>query len=295
MTTSLLALMRPRHWVKNLVIFAALFFSFSFTTGDLVLSLQAFIAFCLLASVVYILNDIRDAERDRQHPIKKDRPIASGALSPTTASILAIALLGIAWYLASRVNQETVWALGSYILINFFYNFWLKGVAVIDVIVVATGFVIRVIAGAMAIQVSVSHWILLCTFFLALFLAFGKRKHEMMVLSDDRAAHRSSLEEYTGQFIDQMLALTAGISVVFYSLYTIDIRTVNSFQTDNLIYTTPIVVFAVFRYFFLLYNKNQGGDPVQLFIKDRLLLGSIIVWLASVLLIWFYYVRLPMS
>jgi 4-hydroxybenzoate polyprenyltransferase len=173
-----------------------------------------------------------------------------------------------------------------YVAMNLAYSYRLKHVPILDVMIVALGFVLRVIAGAYAIDVPKSHWILLCTFFVMLFVAFGKRRHEMNLLQTGKGAHRRASAEYTEGFITQMLALTAGVTVVFYALYTIDPQNVSRFGTERLIYTTPFVVFGIFRYFYLLYNKDEGGDPVQIFLKDRQLLLCGLLWLISVTFIY---------
>ncbi len=283
-----LLLLRLKHWIKNLLIFSPLLFSFSFSSEAAGRSTLTFLAFCLLASAVYTINDILDADRDRHHPLKKGRPIASGAVSASIAKVTIGLLLVGSISFTLLVDYKILYILGLYLFLNLGYSFGLKNIPVLDVLIIAFGFVIRIFAGAAAIGVAVSHWILLTTFFLSLFLAFGKRKNEMSVLGKGigRNRHRQSIAEYTEGFIDQMLALTAGISVVFYALYTIDQSTVERFRGDNLIYSTPIVVFGIFRYFFLLYNRNQGGDPINLIARDRQLIGSVIVWLIFVLLVY---------
>ncbi len=293
MVPPILVLLRPKHWVKNILVFAALFFSFSFTVPAVAVTVSVFIAFSLLASTVYVINDIADAERDSHHPTKKNRPIASGAITKSTAVIIAAVLFIVSvWWLYSVGNYVAYIGL-LYFGINILYSFGLKHVAILDVIIIAIGFVLRVIIGAVAINVPVSHWIVLCTFFLALFVAFGKRRHEMVLLGEDgKSQHRQSMREYTNGFIDQMLGLSAGVAVVFYSLYTIDTNTVLRFGSDDLIYTTPIVVFGVLRYFYLLYNRDSGGDPVQLMTRDRQLQLAIVIWLVSVWLIYHNPVQL---
>lgn len=283
-------LARPSHWIKNLLIFAALIFSFSFNSDALFLDLIAFISFSLVASSIYIINDIFDADKDRHHPKKKHRPIASKKIKIWQAVVFSVFLIAVSAFLAVILNESFLLVIILYFVLNFLYSFGLKNYAIIDVMIVALGFVLRVVAGALAIGVGVSHWLLLCTFFISLFLAFGKRKIEMFELKENKKRqHRQSIYEYTNGFIDQMLALSAGISVVFYSLYTIDPTTVQRFGSDNLIYTTPIVVYAVLRYFHLLYNKKIGGDPVQIFIKDRQMIACIFVWLIFVVLVYYKF------
>jgi 4-hydroxybenzoate polyprenyltransferase len=235
---------------------------------------------------VYIVNDICDRSRDRLHPKKRHRPIAAGKISAQAAAAAAAALFVLGFVLAVAVDYKVLAVAGIYALMNLAYSFYLKHVPVLDVMIVAFGFVIRVAAGAYAINVPLSRWILLCTFFGALFIAFGKRKHEMGLA--DSSEHRASAAEYTDRFIDQMLGLTAGIAVVLYIFYTIDPETVKRFGSPRLVYTTPIVVFGVLRYYYLAYNRGEGGDPVQLAFEDRQLLVCLVVWLVSLGLIYLY-------
>lgn len=288
---SIIRLMRPTHWLKNSLVFAALFFSFSFTWAAFLLAFRAAAAFSLLASAVYVINDLADADRDRHHPTKRKRPIASGEIKPAQAIVvIAILLIAASWLL--YLSGSMVLLVGAiYFGLNLGYSGGLKHVPIVDVMIVALGFLFRVIAGALAINVSVSHWLVLCTFFLALFVAFGKRKHEMMILEDAKNDHRQSMREYTTGFIDQMLSLSATTAVVFYSLYTIDAKTISRFGGDTLIYSTPIVVFGVLRYYYLLYNRGLGGDPVKLFARDRALLLATLLWALMVLSVYLYNVR----
>lgn len=275
--------MRPQHLIKNLLVFVALIFSFSFNINSLILGTLAFLSFSLMASSLYVMNDIFDAERDRHHLLKKNRPIASRKIKIREAVVVLIILFVLSILVALNIKTTLLSVILFYFVINIFYSLGLKNYAIIDVMIIAVGFVLRVVAGAVAIGVGASHWLLLCTFFISLFLAFGKRKIEMFELENDKKSqHRKSISEYTDGFIDQMLSLSAGIAVVFYSLYTIDPATVQRFKSDNLIYSTPIVVYAVLRYFHLLYNKKIGGDPVQIFLKDKQMLFCIVVWIIFV-------------
>lgn len=293
---NLFLLLRPHHWIKNFLVFAPLFFSFSFNKGSIILASLAFVAYCLVASSIYVINDIFDADKDRHHREKKNRPIASGKVSIVQASILSVILFTLSLLVGFEINSHFVIIIIIYLIINILYSFRLKSYAIIDVMLIAFGFVLRVMAGSIAIGVITSHWLLLCTFFIALLFAFGKRKIEMHELGQgDRNNHRKSILEYTDGFIDQMLALSAGISVVFYSLYTIDLETVQRFGSDNLIYTTPVAVFGAFRYFHLLYNKKTGGDPVKIFMKDRQIVGAIIIWILMVISIYYKYPRIDLG
>lgn len=270
------------------MVFAALGFAFKFDSFSLLQALWAFIAFGFFASSVYIINDIFDYRADRKHPEKKHRPIACGAIKIWQAYLFFCLILTLGFIFAQLANFQVLEVCITYLVINLLYSFGLKHTPIVDVMIVASGFVLRVVAGAYAIAVPISHWILLCTFFISLFMAFGKRRNEMIVLGQDRR-HRKSISEYTEGFISQMLSLSAGISVVFYALYTIDPTTIERFGTDHLIYTTPIVVFAVLRYFHLLYNKDGGGDPVKVILGDYQLILSVLFWLGSI--VGIYYIK----
>lgn len=288
--TDYIALLRPRHWIKNLLIFAPLIFSLGFNSEQLLSTLVVFVGFSVLASAVYIMNDLVDLQSDRVHPVKSSRPIAAGRVAPGAAAGLAAILLALALVIGYYSSEKVLVVFSSYFVLNLIYTYRAKHIAIIDVMIVAFGFVLRVIAGALAIAVAPSQWILLFVFFFSLFLAFGKRKNEMTVLEGkQRTEHRRSITEYTDGFVSQMLSLTAGISLVFYALYTIDPETIARFGTDNLIYTTPIVVFGVFRYLFLLYNRQLGGDPVTLLTRDRGLLLSVALYVVSVVYILAYF------
>jgi len=291
-TLSLIKLIRIKHWLKNGLIFAAMLFAFRLSLHDFLICLQVFLGFSFFASSIYIINDIFDIKRDRLHPKKKFRPLAAGKIKIWQAFIFFCLLLAIAVYLTSTISMMVFWFSVGYFVINIFYSFGLKHLPIVDVMILSIGFVIRVIIGAYAIGVSASRWILLCTFFISLFLSFGKRKNEMEVLSaEHKNSHRKSISEYTDGFIDQMLGLTAGVSVIFYALYTIDPNTVLRFQTDKLIYTTPLVVFGIFRYFHLLYNKNDGGDPVVIFSNDWPLIIDFLLWIAFVVVVYLIYAK----
>lgn len=279
----LIRLMRPSHWAKNILIFAALLFSFSFGQMAITRAVLAFIAFSLLASGVYVFNDLIDAKRDRHHPQKRFRPIANKKISLRTAILLFMILSYAGLALGLWLGPFVLGFCLIYFLFNILYSLGLKQVAIIDVMIIAFGFVLRVTVGAYAIGVSISHWLLLCTFFTALFLAFGKRKIEMSELDgENKYNHRRSISEYTEGFINQMLALSAGISVIFYSLYTIDPATVVRFGSERLVYTTPIVVYAILRFMHLIYNREVRSDPVQIILSDRQLLAGIFLWAAAV-------------
>lgn len=281
----LIRLLRPSHWLKNSLIFAPMFFSFSFTLWALERAGLAFIAFSAIASSVYIINDIYDRPSDRLHPEKKHRPLASGQVSLRQALGLLLGCLILGFGVALLLGWQFVAGVTLYFILNLAYSVRLKHLPIVDVMIIALGFVLRVLAGATAIAVPLSRWLILCTFFLALLLAFGKRKNEMLLI-DSKYTRRKSIQEYTEGFIDQMISLSAGIALVLYILFTFDPTTIKHYGSDNLVYTTPIVVFIIYRYLYLLYNKNQGGDPVQIFLRDRTTIIGIFIWVLTVLAIY---------
>lgn len=262
--------LRPHQWVKNVFVFAALIFSRSLTEPALALrALLAFAAFSLVASAIYLVNDVADFERDRLHPKKQKRPIAAGKVRRSTAlgmaALLAPAGLGLAFWL----NLPTGVTLTAYGLMNLSYSLWLKHVVLLDVFIIALGFLLRVTAGAFAIAVGVSPWLLICTFFIALFLAFCKRRHELESLGDAAAAHRGILAHYSTPFIDKMIGALASMTVMSYALYTIDPRVISRVGTDALVLTVPLVLFGVFRYLYLVHIEQKGGSPTEIVLTDR--------------------------
>ncbi len=275
--------LRPHQWVKNVFVFAALIFSRNLLQTDLLFqSLMAFMAFSLTASSIYLINDVADYERDRLHPKKSKRPIASDKVKRPTAVFMSIIVatlgLGLAWYL----NRATGIVLTIYGVMNLAYSFRLKHIVLLDVFIIAAGFLLRVTAGAFAIGVPVSPWLLLCTFFVALFLAFCKRRHELVSLGDDAAAHRGILAEYSTPFIDKMVSALASMTVMSYALYTIDPSVIARLGTDGLLMTLPIVLLGVFRYLYLVHQRQQGGSPTEIVLRDHSIQAIAILYLAVV-------------
>jgi 4-hydroxybenzoate polyprenyltransferase len=275
--------MRPRQWTKNLVIFAPLIFSRTLlSTPYLLHSIAAFIIFCALSGCVYIMNDVIDLEQDKRHPLKSSRPLASGRLKPPVAIIALACLLTITTLLsAAYFNVSFLLAAAAYLLLQIFYTFYLKHIVIIDVFCIATGFLIRVVAGAEAILVSVSTWLLFCTLLLALFLALSKRRHEIMLLEENAVHHRKILFEYSLNLLDQMITIVTTATVMAYILYTIADETISKFGTDNLKYTVPFVLYGIFRYLYLIHQKNEGGSPERLLLNDRPILIAVVLYLAT--------------
>ncbi len=275
----LLKSLRPTQWVKNAFVLAPLVFAHQLTSQQALLRAGiAFAAFCAAASAVYLLNDIRDREEDRRHPQKRHRPLAAGTLSVPTAAAVAVVLGGIAVALAFDLGLGFAAILGTYLLLNVLYSSVLKHMVILDVMVIALGFVLRVLAGAVAIGAAVSSWLLLCTTFLALFLAFSKRRHELMLLADDAAEQRRVLSHYSPAFLDQMINVVTASSVIAYALYCVAPETVAKYGTDKLVMTVPLVLFGIFRYLYLMYQKPDERNPTEALLSDPPFLINVALW-----------------
>ena len=270
---------RPREWIKNAFLFAPLFFSQNLLNPELLAkSFVAFAYFCLASGGVYLINDICDRDRDKKHPQKSSRPIASGALPVVVAVSAAIFLLGTAIIGAFLLNRPFGLVTFSYVALNIAYSNWLKHVVILDVFSIAAGFVLRVVAGAVVIDVVMSHWLLICTMLLALFLGFSKRRYELVNLANDASLHRSVLAEYDAPFLDMMIGIVTSVTLIGYVLYTISEETVQRFHTDRLLLTVPFVLYGIFRFLYQIYHKNGGGDPSRTLLTDGPLLVDIILW-----------------
>ena len=285
----LLKSIRPQQWLKNLFIFAPLIFSENIFNRSMFLqSLLAFAVFCLLSGALYILNDLKDIEEDRLHPIKSKRPLAAGELKKRQAIAAFVILSFISLLFASLVNEEFLWVCLVYYFLQIAYSFALKHVVILDVFIVASGFFLRVIAGAVAIQVQISPWLLICTTLLALFLALSKRRHEILLLDKEAINHRPILKEYSPYLLDQMISVVTASTVIAYCLYTISGETIEKFGTNKLILTIPFVLYGIFRYLYLIHQKAEGGTPETLILKDRPLLFDIFLWIISAALIIYF-------
>jgi len=278
--------LRPPQWTKNLFVFAAAVFSQKiFQIGFFLKTAGAFFIFCLLAGALYILNDILDVKEDRFHPKKSLRPFASGRIHRSQAVGLALILGVISLFSAFELNRNFFLACLVYVILQIAYSLKLKHVVILDVFLIASGFVIRVVAGGLVVDVPLSSWLLICTILLALFLAMGKRRHEILLLEENAPSHRPILREYSAYFLDQMISVVTASTVIAYCLYTISEDTVRKFGTGNLVYTTPFVLYGIFRYLYLVHQKGKGGSPEELIIKDQPLCLSIVLWIAAVVLI----------
>jgi 4-hydroxybenzoate polyprenyltransferase len=270
----ILRLLRPKQWTKNIFVFAALVFSKQLLNPDSVLlSVRAFFAFSFTASFVYVMNDVADRERDRLHPKKRFRPIASGEISLRAAFIIAAILLGLIALFVYNLDWHFTMCLIVYLVMNLAYSFYLKDVVLIDVFVIAIGFMLRVIGGALVLNVARSSWLILTTMFLSLFLGIAKRRGELVALGTPSTSNgsfhtRKVLEHYSVEFAEQMTTICAAGFVFSYALYTVSERTVNMFGTENLIFTTPFVLYGVFRYLYLLHKKQLGENPTEVVLSD---------------------------
>ena len=283
-------LLRFAQWLKNAFLFAPLIFSkHLFESAYIWREALAFVGFCLISSIVYIINDIVDHEADKLHPIKKNRPIASGVVNPAEAVIIIIILFALLSGLVQFINLHFWCAVALYGFLNLAYSLWLKQVVLVDVFVIAAGFMLRVLAGVFAIEVVISSWLVLCTLFVSVFLAISKRRSELILITETNSFNsRPVLKQYDVEFMDQIMTVAASGMTISYALYTVAERTVKIFGTENLIFTTMFVLFGVFRYIFLTRKRKTDDNPMHLLLSDAPLMVNILLWLvACVLIIYF--------
>ncbi|MFQ5921987.1 MAG: decaprenyl-phosphate phosphoribosyltransferase [Anaerolineales bacterium] len=278
MLKALIRAMRPRQWAKNVFIFAALVFDEQLTQRDpLLRTITGFVLLCLISSAVYILNDVADVEADRQHPTKRKRPIAAGQLSIPVALVLAIALAVFSLAASFALEPGFGWIVTLYFALNLLYSFWLKHTPIVDVMIVASGFVLRVVAGVALIEVArFSPWLYVCTTLLALIIGFGKRRAEIILLAEGANTHRKVLDGYTIGFLDQLIVIVSASTIMAYSLYTFS--ALNLPSNHLMMLTVPFVVYGVFRYLYLIHVENAGGAPEELILTDRPLLATLVLW-----------------
>jgi 4-hydroxybenzoate polyprenyltransferase len=288
--------LRPHQWTKNLLVFAALALSkHLFETGPLLRASTAFVLFCALSGVVYLVNDIVDADRDRLHPLKRLRPIASGALPASQAVGAAIVLGGLCLLGAFSLGGAFLLCALAYLVLNLLYSLLLKQVVILDVIAMSLGFVLRAVSGGVAIGVQISDWLLVCTILLALFLALAKRRHELTSLPEtDAAGHRATLSEYSPYLLDQMISVVTASCVTAYAFYTMAPDTVAKYQTERLSWTIPFVLYGIFRYLYLVHRREQGGSPTEILLTDRPLLLNVALWALAVVAIVYTAKGAPM-
>jgi 4-hydroxybenzoate polyprenyltransferase len=278
--------LRPGQWTKNLFVFAGLLFGKRlFEPTAVATACAAFAVFCLLSGVIYLLNDVADRDADRRHPLKSRRPIASGQVSPGLALGAAGVLTAVALPVAFWLNPAFGVVALAYLVLLAAYSARLKHVVIIDALTIAIGFVLRAVAGAVVIDVAISHWLLVCMILLALFLAMSKRRHELTLLASGATEHRRILGEYSPYLLDQMIGVVTASTLIAYIFYTISPETVQNFGTEGLALTIPFPLYGIFRYLYLVHRKEGGGSPAEMLLTDRPLLVCVALWVVAVVLI----------
>lgn len=279
-----LRLLRPHQWVKSGFVFVGLLFGHAWHDTELVVQVVlAATAFALAASAIYVMNDLSDRERDREHPKKRHRPLASGAVSVTQALLLAGACLVASLMLAHAVSNVVLLIILLYVALNVAYSAGLKHVVLLDVFIISAGFMLRILAGTLGVGIAPSHWLLLCGLMLTLFLGFAKRRAEINVMASNAASHRAVLDDYDPVLLDKLIGICAAGAIISYSLYTVSAQTVALHGSENLIATVPFVVYGIFRYLFLLHRRGGGGDPAAALLTDPHLLAACGGWFATLL------------
>ncbi len=287
-TRDLVSLLRPWQWSKNGIVFAGLVFSIHLLEGAYVVrAVAAFAVFCLASSAIYVVNDLLDVERDRVHPAKRNRPIASGRVRVPAAMTLALILVAAALLGGHPLGGSFFITLGGFFLLNLAYSIHLKNLVILDVLLIALSFVIRAIAGVMALRpldpaIELSPWLLVCTLFLALFLGLGKRRHELNLLEAGAADHRAVLGQYSRAFLDQLITVVTAATLIAYAIYTIAPGTLSKFHSPSLVFTIPFVVYGVFRYLYLIQIREEGASPSRTLYRDLPILVTTLGWLATV-------------
>ena len=281
-----LKLMRPHQWVKSGFVFVGLFFGHAWHDAHIVhMVLLAAAAFSLAASGIYIINDLADRERDREHPEKRFRPLAAGTVGVKQALVLAGVCVLSALTLAWAASNSVLLVACVYILLNVAYSMGLKRIALLDVFIISSGFMLRIVAGTVGVGIEPSHWLLLCSLLLTLFLGFAKRRAEVNVMAGRGGHHRQVLDDYDPVLLDSLITICATGTIVSYSLYTVSPETVAIHGTANLIYTVPFVIYGTFRYLFLLHRRARGGDPAATLLQDYHLLGTFSAWFVTVMVL----------
>lgn len=286
-----LRLIRITHWTKNAFVFVPLIFSRNlFDQSLLFQSVLGFLAFCLVSSITYIINDIADREVDAKHPKKQKRPIASGAISIKNAIVIAVIFIIGLVILLGFLKTKFIIVVILYVVINLIYTYYLKHKVLFDIFSIATGFILRVMGGAFVIDVAISGWLILTTMFLSLYLASMKRYSELLLAQQpEQQPTRIVLQKYSSQFINQLITITAGSVIICYALYTVSPRTVTLFRTENLIYTTPFVVFGIFRYMHKVYTTRKGENPIELMVTDLPMIVNVLLYVITTILIVYHY------
>ena len=287
MILNYLKLVRVPQWIKNFFVFVPLLFSQHLFDKDyLFTSLAAFVVFCLASSLIYVINDIIDIKADKAHPTKKNRPLPAGVISKRSALIVAVVLTAVIVILLPQFNKEFLYFVTAFVLLNIFYSFWFKHIVILDVFSIAAGFAIRVLAGAVVISVPISSWLILTTIFISLFLGVMKRHSELILVEEsENAPSRKVLSQYSLNFADQMATVAAAGVIICYALYTVSERTVSAFGTESLIYTTPIVVYGIFRYMYLEYISNKGDNTTKIVFSDLQIILTVLIYTITTVLI----------
>jgi len=278
--------MRPKQWVKNLFVFAGLIFSRHLMDPQLFIKVTlGFALFNLVAGSMYLFNDIRDIGNDRNHRDKRKRPIASDKLKISTAYTVSVILIVVSLAIAFCLDPKFFAILAIYGVVNVAYSLRLKHMVIVDIMIIAFGFVLRVIAGTVLAEVSPSDWLILCTMTISLFFGFSKRRQELVLAGDNAGEQRLVLENYSLPFLDQMMAVVTGCTVISYALYTVSFETVARFGSRNLMFTIPFVLYGIFRYLYLVYHKVSGENPTEMIMKDTPSLVNVVLWFILVLMV----------
>jgi len=277
--------LRPKQWTKNLLVFAGILFSKNLLNLPMLLDvISAFFIFCLSSGVVYIINDIADIEKDRLNPLKANRPIASGRLKVWQVKVAVIVLTPICLTASYFISLRLFLVIISYIILQIFYSFYIKNIPILDIFSISLGSVLRVVGGVVVINVTVSSWLLICTILLSLLLALSKRRYELIALDQEAKNHRKVLAEYSPNLLDQMISVVTTSLLVTYTMYTISEETVTRFGTKYLVFTVPFVLYGIFRYLYLMYQKGFGESPESAIIFDRPLMINVLLWIIIVLI-----------
>jgi 4-hydroxybenzoate polyprenyltransferase len=281
--------MRPKQWIKNVFVFAPLVFDLKlFDPTYLIRTVAGFLLLCLVSGTVYIINDIADREKDGRHPRKRHRPIASGRLKTRAAAIAGATIILLAIPAGFLLDTAFGIIMLSYLLLQFAYTFWLKSIVIIDVMSIATGFVLRVAAGVPLVEAErFSPWMYTCMALLALFIGFNKRRHELDLLGDDAKSHRANLDEYTMDLLDQIINIVTASTLVAYTLYTALAE--NLPENHSMMLTIPFVLYSLFRWLYLVHVRGMGGEPEEIVLKDRPLQAGVVLWAASVVTIMYFF------
>ncbi|MFB0526405.1 MAG: decaprenyl-phosphate phosphoribosyltransferase [bacterium] len=291
MVKNYVKLIRPKHWVKNLFLFLPLLFGLQiFTLERMLIAGISFVSFCFAASSMYVFNDIMDLQSDRFHPVKKYRPLASGEINVPTAYLISIVLALMSLFLGFFSNIGFILVVLTYMLVNILYSVYLKNIVIIDVFIIALGFVLRIVAGSVATNIYMSKWILLCGFTLSLFLGFTKRRAEIVELGEGLVSHRAVLSHYNPYFLDTMISIVNSLTVIIYLFYTIDSETTAKFG-NKLFLSLPIVLYGIFRYQYLVYHRGESSSPTENFLTDIPLLSTVIIWAIFCGAIIFFKIR----